>query len=151
MYRSLLLRFIVPEVDELSIDIEDPGVLKDFKSIFIGAMTKQYARQSYFIGTSEYKQLLKGLRAFFIQCENYLQTSMPVLKSDVIKSLTFLCLPEIHQATSDKLQVLMQIFPRVITDINALESELLEYQATPDDGLPAYFDKDDKPLRIDHI
>ena len=28
---------------------------------------------------------------------------------------------------------------------------LLEDQATPDDGFPAYFDKDDKPLRIDHI
>ena len=35
--------------------------------------------------------------------------------------------------------------------MNALESEFLEYQATPDDGFPAYFDKDDKPKRIDQI
>ena len=65
--------------------------------------------------------------------------------------MTFLRLPGIHQATLDKLHVLMQRFPRVITDMNALESEFLEYQATPDDGFPAYFDQDDKSMRIDHI
>ena len=42
------------------------------------------------------------------------QTSMPVLKKHVIKSLTFLRLPERHQATLDELYVLMQRFPRVI-------------------------------------
>ena len=35
--------------------------------------------------------------------------------------------------------------------MNALESEFLEYQATPDDEFPAYFDEDDKPMRTDHI
>ena len=30
--------------------------------------------------------------------------------------------------------------------MNVLESEFLEYQATPDDKFPAYFDKDDKPM-----
>ena len=35
--------------------------------------------------------------------------------------------------------------------MNALESEFLEYQATPDDEFPAYFDKNDKLMRIDHI
>ena len=35
--------------------------------------------------------------------------------------------------------------------MNALESKFLEYQATPDDEFPAYFDEDDKPMRIDHI
>ena len=39
----------------LSIDIEDPDVLKDFNIIFIGAMTKQYTTASDIIGTSEYK------------------------------------------------------------------------------------------------
>ena len=39
----------------------------------------------------------------------------------------------------------------VITDINALESECLEYQAIPNDEFPAYFGEDDKPMRIDHI
>ena len=62
---------------------------------------------------------------------------MPVLKNDVTKSLTFLCLPESHQTTLDELYVLMQKFPRVITDMNALESEFLEYQATPDDECTA--------------
>ena len=35
--------------------------------------------------------------------------------------------------------------------MNALESKFLEYQANPDDEFPAYFDEDDKPMRIDHI
>ena len=39
-----------------------------------------------------------------------MQTSMPVLKNDAIKSLTFLRLPERHQATLDELYVLMQKF-----------------------------------------
>ena len=50
LYRSLLSRFILPEVisesdDVLSIDLGDPDVLKDYNSMFIGAMTKQYARE----------------------------------------------------------------------------------------------------------
>ena len=45
----------------------------------------------------------------------------------------------------------MQRFRKVIADMNAFESELLEYQATPGDEFPAYFDEDDKPMRIDHI
>ena len=45
----------------------------------------------------------------------------------------------------------MQRFPGVMTDINALESECLEYQAIPDDEFPAYFSEDDKLMRIDHI
>ena len=55
--------------------------LKDFNSIFIGAMTKKYARDS---DTTE------------------------------IVQLTFLFQPERHQATLDKLHVLMQRFPRFI-------------------------------------
>ena len=55
--------------------------LKDFNSIFIGTMTKKYARDS---DTTE------------------------------IVQLTFLFQPERHQATLDKLHVLMQRFPRVI-------------------------------------
>ena len=55
------------------------------------------------------------------------------------------------QATLDELHVLMQKFPRVTTGMNALESEFLEYQATPGYVCSAYVDKDDKPMRIDHI
>ena len=60
---------------------------------------------------------------------------MPVLKNDVVKSLTLPRLTERHQATLDKL---MQRFSRIMTDINALESEFLEYQATPEDKFPTY-------------
>ena len=117
-------------------------------SIFIGVITKQYARDNDIIENSEYKKFVKEVRAFFIKCAKYLQTSMPVLKNDVIKSLTLPRLPERHQATLDEL---MQRFSRIITDMNALESEFLEYQATPDDEFPAYFDEDDKSMLIDYI
>ena len=59
LYCSLLSRFILLEVisvsdDVLSIDLDDPDVLNNFKSIFIGAMTKQYVRDCDIIGTFEY-------------------------------------------------------------------------------------------------
>ena len=44
----------------------------------------------------------------------------------------------------------MQRFPRIITDMNALESEFLENETTPGDKFPAYFDEDDNPECIDH-
>ena len=59
-----------------------------------------------------------------------MQASIPEFKNDVIKSLTFLRPPERHQAMLDELHVLMQRLLRVITDMNALESEFLEDQAT---------------------
>ena len=65
--------------------------------------------------------------------------------------MTFLRLPERHNATSDELQEIVQRFPKAITNTDALESEFLEYQATPDDELPAYFDNDGKPFRIDYV
>ena len=51
-------------------------------------MTKQYARESEIIRTSEYKKFFKEVRAIFIKCVKYLRTSLKVLKNDVIKSLT---------------------------------------------------------------
>ena len=84
-------------------------------------MTNQYARDSDIIGTPEYKKFLKEVRAFFIKCAKYLQASMPVLKNYAIKSLTFLRLPERHQAMLEELHVLVRRFPRVTTDMNALE------------------------------
>ena len=49
LYCSLLSRFILLEVmsesdDMLCIDLMDPDVLKDFSSMFIGAISKQYAK-----------------------------------------------------------------------------------------------------------
>ena len=42
-------------------------------------------------------------------------------------------------------------FSKIITDINALESEFLEHQVTPDDEFPAYFDEHNKHMCNDHI
>ena len=66
LYRSLLSRFILLEVisesnDVLSIDLVDPDVLKDFNSVFISAMTKQYTRESDIIGTSEHNLIFLRL------------------------------------------------------------------------------------------
>ena len=81
LYHSLFSRFILPEViseshDVLSINLGDPDILKDFNSIFIGAMTKQYGRDSEIVGTSQYKKILKEVRAFFIKCAKYLQKNI---------------------------------------------------------------------------
>ena len=59
LYSSLLSRFtlllVISELgDVLSIDLEDPDVLQDCNSIFILAMTKQYARDSDINGNSRY-------------------------------------------------------------------------------------------------
>ena len=156
LYRSLLSRFMLPEIiassdDVLSIDLEDPDILKDYNSIFIGGMTKQYARSNDIIGTPVFKKFLKEVRNFYVRCAKYLQASMPILKDEIIKSLTFLRLPERHQASTDELQILTQRFPNVIADTDGLESEFLDYQATPDDDLPSYFDENGKPKRIDYI
>ena len=50
-----------------------------------------------------------------------------------------------------RLYVLIQRFPRVTTDMNALESEFLDYQAPSYDEFPTYFDEDDKSLDNDLI
>ena len=39
----------------------------------------------------------------------------------------------------------LQWFPRVITDMNTLESE---FSAIPDDEFPAYFDKNERPCAL---
>ena len=65
--------------------------------------------------------------------------------------MTFFRLPGRHQVTLDELHLLMQRFPRSIADMNALESQFPEYQETPDDESPAYFDKDDNLMRNDYI
>ena len=93
----------------------------------------------------------RSFEQIFIKCAKYLQASIPELKNDVIKSLTFLRLPQRHQAILNELHMLMQKLLMVITDMNALESEFLAYQATTDDEFPVYFHEDDKPMCIDHI
>ena len=45
----------------------------------------------------------------------------------------------------------MEKFPKVILDVNVIESKFLEYQAASDRELPSYFDEDGKPVRINLI
>ena len=105
------------------------------------------------IGTTQYKKFLKESRKFYIACTKYLQTSMPVSHDEVIKSLTFLRLPERHQVSTDELEVITQRFPNVINsdDIKDLQSEFIDYQAASDNNLLAFFDDYDKPIRIDQV
>ena len=147
LYCLLISRFTIPEDfsktdDVLSIDLKVHDVLKDFISIFIRVMIKQYARDNDIVEPQ--------INALLIKFEKYFKSSMLVLKNEAIKSLTFLRPPEIQHATLDKLHVLMQRFLRVIIDMNALESEFLEYQATLEDEFPTYSEEDDKPIHNDH-
>ena len=84
-------------------------------SIFIGVMTKQYARENDITETSEYTKFLNEVRAVFINCAKYLQTSRPVLKNDS-KSLTLPRPPERHQEAM--LDELLQRLSGIITDHN---------------------------------
>ena len=104
MYLSLLSRFILLEVISESDDMPSIDV--------------------------EDLDVLKYFNSILIGA----MTKQHASDSDIIGASTFLFQSERHQATLDKLHVLMQKFSRVITDMNVLESELLEYQATPDEA-----------------
>ncbi len=67
--------------------------------------------------------------------------------------MTFLRLPERHQASTDELEVITSRFPNVINsdDMSNLEDEFLDYQTATDEELPAYIDEDEKPIRIDLV
>ena len=82
-----------------------------------------------------------------------MQTSMPVLHSEVIKSFTFQKdFQKGHQASTNELEVIMKRFPVINSSfVNDLKSEFLDYQAAPDKELPVYYDEDDKPIRIDLV
>ena len=125
--------------------------LKDNKDLFLGIMTKQYAQGFDLIGTTKHNKFLKEVRLFYMKCASYLKSTMPILKDNAIKSLTFLRLREKHKASSYNLQVTMERFPKVILDVNALESKLLEYQTASDSELLSCFDENGKPVRIDLI
>ena len=88
--------------------------MKDDKDLFLEIMTKQYPGQFDLIGTTKHNKLLKEVRLSYIKCTSYLKSSMPVLKDDVIKFLTFLRLPKGINHISDDLQVTMEIFRKVI-------------------------------------
>ena len=78
---------------------------------------------------------------------------MSVLKNDVIKSLTFIRLPDRQKATLDELSILVTRFPNFIPqeDITQLETEFLEYQCTSDKEMPCYLNENKIPNKIDFI
>ena len=159
LYQSLLSRFVLPEVvtdhsnDLDSIDIYDEENLKDLNNIYIGFMTKQSAGENHLIGTARYRKFHSEARKFFQRCVKYLRKSMPVLKNDVIKSLTFIRVPYGQKATLDELSISVTRFPNVIPqeDITQLETEFLEYQCTSEKELPFYFNEDKIPNKIGFI
>ena len=121
-------------------------------------MTKQYARDSDIIGTiSQYQKFLKECKKIYTTCTKYLQTSVPVLHREMIKSFTFQKdFQKGHQESTNELEVIMKRFPNVINSsvVNDLKSEFLDYQAAPahsNKELSAYYDEDDKPIRIDLV
>ena len=73
-----------------SIDIYHKENLKDLNNIYMGLMTKQFDRENDLIGAARYRKFLSEARNFFQCCVTYLRKSMPVLKDNVIGSLTFL-------------------------------------------------------------
>ena len=78
---------------------------------------------------------------------------MSVLKNDVIKSLTFIRLPDRQKATLDELSILVTRFPNFIPqeDITQLKTEFLEYQCTSDKEMPCYLNENKIPNKIDFI
>ena len=159
LYQSLLSRFVLPEVvtdrsnDLDFIDIYDKENLKDVNNIYIGLMTKQFAGENDLIGIARCRKFLSEARKFFQRCATYLRKSMPVLKNDVIKSLTFIRVPYGQKATLDELSISVTRFPNVIPqeDITQLETEFLEYQCTSEKELPSYLNENKISNRIDFI
>ena len=156
LYQSLLSRFVLPEVvtdhsnDLASINIYDKENLKNLNNIYTGLMTKQFAGENDLIGTARYRQFLSEARKFFQQCVTYLRKSMPVLKSDMINSLTFIHVLDSQKATLDESSILVTRFPNVIPqeDITRLETEFLEYQCTSEKELPSYLNENKIPNKI---
>ena len=117
-------------------------------------MTKQSARENDLIGTANYRKFLSEARRFFQRCVAYLRRiSASTLKDDVIKSLTFTCVPICQKATLDELSILVTQFPNVIPqeDITQLDTEFVEYQCTSEIDLPSYLNENKTSNRIDFI
>ena len=156
LLHSLLSRVVLPEVisaadDLLETYLEDSSNLRDSYVIFIGMTTKQYARRNDMIEIYVYKKFLKERKDFYIKCGTSLQKSVPVLKDEVLGSLTFICLLERHLASQEELDIILQRFPTVVDEAKRddLQTQFLNYQAMSDASLPHYTDEEDgKKIRI---
>ena len=159
LHKSLLSRFVLPEVvadssnDLDSIDICGEENLKDLYNIYIGHIIKQFTWENDLIGTARYRKFLSESRKLFQWYVTYLSKSMPVLKNGLIKTFTFIRLPDRQKATLDELSILVTRFPNFIPqeDITQLETEFFKYQCTSEKELPSYLDEDKIPSRTDFI
>ena len=144
LYHSLLSRFVLPNVmadvinDLDSIDIYDVENLKKLNNNYIGLMTKQF---------------LSEARKFFQRYVTYVRKSMPLLKDDVINSLTFISVTDCQKVTLEELNILVTRFITVIPqeDITPFETEFLEYQCTSEKELLSYLNESKTLSRIDFI
>ena len=76
---------------------------------------------------------------------------MPVLQDDIIKYLTFICVPNCQKATLDELSILLTRFPNVIPqeDMTHLGTERFEYEYTSEKEIPSWLNENKTANRID--
>ena len=76
---------------------------------------------------------------------------MPVLQDDIIKYLTFICVPNCQKATLDELSILLTRFPNVIPqeDMTHLGTERFEYEYTSEKEIPSWLNENKTASRID--
>ena len=93
-------------------------------------MTKLFAGENDLIRTPRYRKFISEARKFFQRCVTYIRKSMPVLKNDVIKSLTFIRVPDRQKATLEELRILVTRFPNVISQEGTSLSLKLNFLST---------------------
>ena len=142
LYHSLLSRFVLPNVmadvinDLDSIDIYDVENFKKLNNNYIGLMTKQFFSEA---------------RKFFQRYVTYLRKSMPLLKDDVINSLTFISVTDCQKVTLEELNILVTRFITVFHRRTSPRLKFLEYQCTSEKELLSYLNESKTLSRIDFI
>ena len=93
-------------------------------------MNKLFAGENDLIGAPRYRKFLSEARKFFQRCVTYLRKSMPVLKNDEIKSLTFIRVPDCRKVILEELSILVTRFPNVIPQERTSLSLKLNFLST---------------------
>ena len=73
-----------------------------------------------------------------------------MLKDEVLRSLTFIRLPERHLASQEELDIILQRFLTVVDEAqrNDLQTQFLDYQALSGVSLPHYTDEDGEKSKL---
>ena len=73
-----------------------------------------------------------------------------MLKDEVLRSLTFIRLPEKHLASQEELDIILQRFLTVVDEVqrNDLQTQLLDYQAMSDASFPHYTEEDGEKSKL---